>query len=146
MNEGCIENFEYNGKQYGKYTKLIIRDIHDNGKEVIAYFIAVWNGKTVRLLYKSKGKEGYWAYPINQFYPNIVKVYEENGAEELGIKIITKKDRDIDKLFYGWMWYIALMLISMIFQGFVIAWIVISIVFFKWRNKVKKEETYYAKW
>ena len=57
--------------------------------------------------------------------------------------IKTKKDFQIDGLFLGWMWYIFLMLISVIFNGAIGLWILISIVFFSWRaKKIKREGTY----
>ena len=54
-----------------------------------------------------------------------------------------RKDSQIDGLFLGWMWYIFLMLISIVFKEALGLWIFISIVFFKWRSdKIKKEGTY----
>ena len=138
-----LDYFEYNGKKYGKYTKLVVNDIYYN--EIAVYFLAIVDGKEVSLMCKKDRKQMYLSYPIDKFYNSIVKVYEENGMEELGIKVVTKRDRDIDKLFNGWLWYIVLMFFSTFTNGFVLAWIVISIVFFRWRKKVKKEETYYAK-
>ena len=55
----------------------------------------------------------------------------------------TKKDRQIDGLFIGWVWYIFLMAIATIFNGNIVLWIFISYVFFTWRaGKIKKEGTY----
>ena len=53
------------------------------------------------------------------------------------------KDTQIDGLFLGWMWYIFLMIISVIFKDAIGLWILWSVVFFTWRkNKIKKEGTY----
>lgn len=146
MSEEMVDWFEYNGKRYGKYTKVIIKDIYNNREEVAAYFIAIYGHKTVRVLYDSGGRMGYYPYSINQFYTNIISICEENSAEELGITVVKKQDKDIDRLFYGWIWYIFIMLIGFIFNDRILIWIAASVYFFRWRNKVKKEETYYAKW
>ena len=54
-------------------------------------------------------------------------------------------DVEINKLFLGWIWYIFLMIVASIFKDQVIGWIFISFFFFRWRKKVKDEETYYTK-
>ena len=57
-----------------------------------------------------------------------------------------RKDLDVDGLFLGWVWYIFLMAVSVIFNGAVFLWILISIVFFSWRAKKIKEEGTYIEW
>lgn len=57
-----------------------------------------------------------------------------------------RKDLDIDGLFLGWVWYIFLMAISVIFKGAIVLWTIISVVFFSWRAKKIKEEGTYVEW
>ena len=54
------------------------------------------------------------------------------------------KDSQIPKLVVGWMWYIFLMLFSIILNGAILWWALISIVFFSWRKGVIKKEGYYV--
>lgn len=58
----------------------------------------------------------------------------------------TMKDREVDGLFIGWVWYIFLMLVSAIFNDAIGLWIFISVVFFSWRSKKIKEEGTYIEW
>ena len=55
------------------------------------------------------------------------------------------KDTEINGLFLGWVWYIFIMLVVSIFKGAVVGWIVVSFFFFKWRKKIKEEQTFYTK-
>ena len=53
------------------------------------------------------------------------------------------KDKDVDEVVYGWIIYVASMLLLSIFNGGVVGWIFLSIYFFKWRkNKLRKEKKY----
>ena len=78
-----------------------------------------------------------------KFYEWLVEVLDEVDPT---VKIPVEKqfkDRYIDGLFIGWLWYVFLMAVATIFTGNVILWILISVVFFNWRkNKIKKEGTY----
>lgn len=56
------------------------------------------------------------------------------------------KDSQIDKLVIGWIVYIAAMIGSIIFKGFIGFWVCGSIAFYFWRKKVIEEEGYYVKW
>ena len=58
----------------------------------------------------------------------------------------TFKDSDIDGLSLGWVWYIFLMLISILFKDCIKLWIVISVLFFGWRALKIKEEGNYYEW
>ena len=58
----------------------------------------------------------------------------------------TMQDRYIDGLFIGWLWYIFLMGISVIFKDAIGLWVLISVIFFSWRNKKIKEEGTYIEW
>ena len=57
-----------------------------------------------------------------------------------------RKDAEIDGLFEGWIVYIFLMIISIIFNGNIGFWILWSYLFFSWRNKKIKEEGTYIEW
>jgi hypothetical protein len=57
-----------------------------------------------------------------------------------------RKDGDIDGLFLGWVWYIFLMAISLVFKGTLALWITLSVLFFCWRAKKIKEDGTYIEW
>ena len=61
-------------------------------------------------------------------------------------RTIQLKDSQIPKLVVGWIWYIAIMLFLAITTIVIPGWIITSIIFFRWRDKVIKEEGYYIKW
>lgn len=44
------------------------------------------------------------------------------------------KDTEISDMFYGWVVYIAVMLVGSIFKGNIVIWLLASIIFFKWRK------------
>lgn len=52
-------------------------------------------------------------------------------------------DSEVDIVVYGWIIYIALMLLLAIFNGRVVAWFIVSVFFFNWRKKkLRKEKKY----
>ena len=57
-----------------------------------------------------------------------------------------RKDCDIDGMFLGWVWYIFLMAVSIIFKSAILLWVIISVVFFNWRAKKIKKEGMYVEW
>lgn len=56
---------------------------------------------------------------------------------------VTPRDMDINGLVIGWIWYILIMATLTIFNDRTMGWIVASIIFFRWRKKVKGAESYY---
>ena len=39
-----------------------------------------------------------------------------------------------DSIFVGWVWYIAIMLVGVIFKGRLLIWVFATLVFFAWKN------------
>ena len=79
----------------------------------------------------------------NHFWRTFVSVTYKVNENVRMPNVKTKKDIEIPGLFIGWVWYIFLMAVSCIFNGAIILWILISVIFFVWRaNKIKKEGTY----
>lgn len=134
--------FEVNGIKYYTGTIFITQKM---GRHVEATFVGYD-------MYYSK-----YIYTINSggcrhithdeyFWDHFVSVTDKKN-ESAHIPILkTKKDSDIDGLFLGWLWYIFLMAISVIFKGAIAWWIFISVVFFSWRSKKIKEEGTYYEW
>lgn len=97
------------------------------------YFIKV--GGTTCLL-SEKGFLDILISPMNE----INTEYIEKVAEEERWTI--NKELAIDCMPIAWIWYIFLMGITFIFNGFIFYWILISIVFFAYRNKKLRKEGY----
>lgn len=129
--------FEVNGKRYYTGTVFIVNNM---GKHVEASFICY---NDVQSIYVYQIKDCTWRVPEQAFWRNFISVTNMHNSNVHVPVIKTKKDLDIDGLFIGWVWYIFLMLISVIFKDVIGLWIIISVVFFSWRaEKIKKEGTY----
>lgn len=119
----------FRNKHYAKGTVAKIRYCNQifiatyKGKMNATYSFILDNGKEVWIKYKDIiSIEVYKPYtPVKE----------------------TLKDIDINRLVVGWIWYILIMLTLTIFNGRIVGWIVASIIFFRWRKKVKEEESYY---
>lgn len=103
-------------------------------------------------VFKYKGKNGivgsgmrgdefrqYLLCPTNKKNESVVREHQikmESNQLTLG------KELQIDGLFFGWMWYLVLMGITFIFNGFYFYWAAISFCFFVYRYGKLKEEGY----
>lgn len=56
------------------------------------------------------------------------------------------KDSQIPGLMLGWIWYIVIMAVGVIFKEAIGIWIIASIVFFNWRKKKIEKEGHYVEW
>lgn len=92
-------------------------------------------------------------YKHNMFNePQYRKVFTspDEWIQEIGKSIdpnekhyVYDKDKDVDEVVYGWIIYIALMLLLTIFNGRILGWVFASIYFFSWRKKkLRKEKKY----
>lgn len=119
----------FRNKHYAKGTVAKIRYCNQvfiatyKGKMNATYAFILDNGKEVWIKYKDiLSIEACQAYaPVKE----------------------TPKDIDINRLVIGWIWYILIMATLTIFNGRIVGWIATSIIFFRWRKKVKEEESYY---
>ena len=107
--------FEVNGKKYYSGTIFLIRD---HGEQTEATFICHII-ESNRYVYKFKDKYGkqYTAFvPSNVFFNTIISITDKTDNNVSGPVTKKLKDRDINGLFLGWLWYIFLMAISTIFR------------------------------
>lgn len=137
-----VNYFIVNGKSYFTGTVFIVNYY---GKQIEATFVC-YNVDTKRYIYiikNGKGNSCRCRVTEKDFYDNLVTITDKVN-KNVHVPIEKKmKDSQIDGLFLGWMWYIFLMAISVIFKDVIGLWIVISVVFFSWRHgKIKKEGTY----
>lgn len=132
--------FIVNGKKYYSGSIFIL---NCNGKQMEASFIC-YDPERTRYIYKINGRN----YNVLEqtFKNNFITITDKIDSRVSAPAMKTKRDRDISGLPLGWLWYIFLMLISVIFKGAICIWIFISIVFFNWRSKKIKEEGTYIEW
>ena len=139
--------FIYNGIKYPSGTQLkLLRHPYDN---LACYDI-------VSFIYYSTEHNTVW-YKIARTGQNRGCSMEKflqgfggvTGKIDIGIHQPREgriKDSKIPKLAIGWIWYIFIMFVAIIFNSSIVIWIVASIVFFSWRRKVIKKEGYYVEW
>lgn len=132
--------FVYNGKKYcsGTQIKVFRSDnvydlayfvYYDDSNDVVWYQMAYTNQRRgcsmETFLKRLVGVTGSVNYA---FHPPVEKKL---------------KDYQIPKLFFGWVWYIFIMLLLVIFKNAIIGWVAASVVFFSWRSDVIEKEGYY---
>ena len=142
-----VNYFEHEGKKYyagtefetlegtPKLRRSAVFLWHDPDEDLYAYRVYfTFNKSTVMI---SSGK---------LFFDNFCNVTKESDGS-IGVPEYKRlKDSQIPKLVIGWVWYIVIMAFLLITTVRLAGWIIASIVFFKWREKVIKEEGYYYDW
>ena len=129
--------FEINGKKYYTGTVFVVNHI---GKQKEASFIC-YDENEERYVYRI----GICTMRVHAeyFWTTFIRVTNKQDDSVHMPIVRQRRDCDINGLFLGWIWYIFLMLVSILFKDVIGLWIFISIVFFKWRSeKIKKEGTY----
>lgn len=132
--------FIVNGAKYHTGSIFIIKDM---GKNVEASFLYYDTDKQ-RYFYKIK--DCVWNVDNKNFWRMFVSTTDKRDESMRAPTTKIKNDIEIPGLFIGWVWYIFLMAISVIFNGAIFFWILYSVIFFKWREKKIKEEGTYVEW
>lgn len=127
----------------GKYYTGTIFITNCNGKHVEAEFVC-YDVKHKRFVYKIN--KCIWRSDDKNFWRKFISLTDKKCLNTHMPTTKTKKDLEIDGLFLGWVWYIFLMSVSIIFKDAIGLWTLISIVFFGWRAKKIKEEGTYIEW
>lgn len=141
--------FEYNGVRYYSGTKFTMKE-PKYGQVVEAVF---WNsfennGMKIDVMYKHynfKGRVCEYHLHINaeDVGSKVIDILEGNYFTELEAKKKYIKDSDIPELFFGWIFYLIIMVVLIIFKDMWLGWIAASAYFFWWRKKIKEENYYY---
>lgn len=139
--------FTYNGITYKMGTMLKMRNIKHSEEIVTVEFNCVLNGRyhiNRRYLDENVWMERNEVIGMKEedFFNNLVEI---ESTESYWHEYVTPKDSQIDKLFIGWIYYIVIMALATIFYDRIGIWIFVSIIFFSWRKKVKKEATAYKR-
>ena len=132
--------FIHNGTKYYTGTVIIVRNGRSTSEASFIYYDEEWN----KYCYKIKDCK-YHVYP-EYFEDVLVEVTDKRDDRVRMPQVKQKKDIDIDGLFLGLIWYIVLMVVSVIFKDAIGLWILWSYLFFSWRNKKIKEEGTYIEW
>lgn len=135
-----INYFILNGEKYYTGTVFIVKDMRER---VEATFVC-YNDENGYYVYKLKEKTVFMDY--EGFCRRFIAVTDKRDERVRMPERKVLRDRDIENLPLGWMWYIFLMLIATIFKGNVILWIFFSWVFFNWREKKIQKEGTYIEW
>lgn len=118
--------FDYRvGRSYDTQVKFLYYDT-----ETKEYFIEVY------------GKE--YNYTENLFYRNMYNVASPRApaANVNNNKHTFSDELNIDGLLIAWIWYVFIMLVSIVFHDRIGIWILASIIFFNYRSKKLKEAGY----
>ena len=129
--------FVVNDTKYYTGTVFLVKNM---GREEEASFVCY---DLTRKKYVYKINDCKYHMDEITFQNRFIGITDKANHEVRVPTIKTKKDTEIGGLLLGWMWYIFLMVISVIFKDAVGLWIFISIVLFSWRSrKIKEEGTY----
>lgn len=143
--EACKNDyFDYNGVRYYAGTKFTTD--HEYEKNVPAYFRG-WSSynpndcEVTMTVNFGRTQKTIWI-PRDEMGKHINEIVEGNYYIEREARTKYLKDSQIPELFFGWIAYIAIMLVLFIFKDRWIGWIAATVYFFWWRNRIKEENTY----
>ena len=150
--DSYTQNNNFQGKKIWKYARFD-RQIRINGK--VSYFFCIAKFDSISLMEMgldlSIQKEYAYYFTIDAYMlefaiKQIIKPICLTKTEQATIDISLenmiehpKKDLDCEELRIGWFIYFIVIVASLIFKQFYIIWIVVSLLFFKWRKGVLKQ-------
>lgn len=135
--------FIHNGKKYYAGTKFTTKyqyGIHQ------AYFDGYDTYKPECCditIFLPGGRSSTIMIPKDEVTNHIIELIDGNYYIERDSRRRYFNDSDIPELFFGWIIYIAIMLILFIFKDRVTGWIGATIYFFIWRKNEKEKHVYY---
>lgn len=147
--------FVYKGKKYYSGTILIFKSgcTRPYGETEYEVVFVAYLPDSNRYLITTPGNTACSSYPQNVFYAYLLKVTDKvdsryaNQITNTAFKNKNAKhsfadELNIDSLFLAWIWYIFIMAISIIFNGFWLIWIVASYIFFDYRKEKLRKAGY----
>jgi hypothetical protein len=137
-----LNYFEFKGKRYpvGSVVKITEKEMKRIGANypyitILNHYVNS-NGTHSCLILKSYNNwNGMQSCEMSTFFNNFEDIVEEITllpTKQAGNRY---KDTEVDVMLYGWLNYILVMLVSVIFKGFIFIWIIASIVFWTWRKR-----------
>lgn len=143
------EYFDYNGVRYYTGTKFTMKtEPYERVVNAVFRGASSHNKNLFVVMYEDYNfSGGRCQYSINVnadwFSDHIIEITEGNYYAELESRKRYIKDKDIPDLFFGWIIYLIIMAILVIFNDRWLGWIGASFLFFRWRHKIKEEHYYY---
>ena len=121
---------------------------HPETVEVVAYLESTDNDGNVNIrLEEYPWKKTKYGEPVSlkesEFLNSIIEIIPLNFYDEMEMKKKYLKDSQIPGLVIGWILYIVIMLILVIFNDRILGWIAASVYFFTWRHEKKEKEGVY---
>jgi hypothetical protein len=135
--------FIHNGKKYYTGTVFKMKSFEDCTKIVEATFIC-YNPDNGYYRYMCNKKGVFAATEV--FNKLFIEPTDKIDSTAHMPTTKSRNDMEINGLFIGWMWYIIIMAIAIIFKDMIPIWIITSICFFNFRNKKIKKEGFYREW
>ena len=137
-----LNYFEFKGKQYpvGAVVKITEKEMKSVGADypyvtILNHYVNP-NGTHSCLISRSYNDWGVIkSCEIETFFNNFEDVIEEVVLLPIAHTGNRYKDTEVDAMLYGWIYYILIMLVSVLFKGFIFIWIIASIVFWTWRKR-----------
>lgn len=140
------EYFIYNEDKYRVGTQFIMEY---KGKEVTARFINRNSSDSINVILISEDGQKYlmlMSIKDDDLNEKIIEIIPTNYYDEMEANKRYLKDSQVPELVIGWILYISIILILLIFKDRIIGWIFVSVYFFTWRHKKKEDVgTYYDK-
>ena len=138
--------FLYNGKVYFTGTKFLTD--YRNCNNTLAFFAGYSeqnpNDCVVTIRYPYQGRTHTICIPKDEMEQHINEIVAGNYYLERAANKRYFKDTDVPELFFGWVAYIAIMLVLTIFNDRFLGWVGVSCYFFWWRSKEKEKHVYYV--
>lgn len=145
-----VHYLEHNGRHYEYGTIVNFK----NGRKAI-FFVCDPESNYYMFAFKdNKCRDGYcyYSYTKRDLEAELIKITDEIDMEyvkcnpiqfnKISGKPTFSEELKIDGLLFAWVWYIFLMGITTFFIGRIFYWVIISFVFFDYRNKKFKKEGY----
>lgn len=137
--------FDYKGVRYYAGTKFKMKIKYDEIVEAVFVERNDCNAGKIMVRYKSKYNKCIYSIYINKAdLDNIIlEICDGNYYDELEAKKHYRKDSEVPIVKMGWIMYIFIMCLLVIFKDAWMGWIAATWFFFTWRHKKLKEEYYY---
>lgn len=135
--------FIHNGVQYYAGTKFTTKYQYGVHQAVFVGYDTYRPDSCAIKIFLPGGRTSTIPIPKNEVTNHIIELLDGNYFVERDAKRRYFNDSDIPELFFGWIIYIAIMLVLFIFKDRWLGWIAATLYFFNWRNKEKEKHVYY---
>ena len=154
MNNNKQYYFIYNGKRIETGTILKIKPWRNSmGECFVEEIVFEWYVPEIDLYvfrytsnYGTKGS-GMYGYIFKEYLicptskMDVYVVRDHNMLMENN-NLTFVKELQVDGMAIAWLWYVVLMAVTLIFNGFIVYWVLINLCFFIYRYGKLKEEGY----